>query len=103
MPFSASDDPSLVTGIERFFHSTPRIALRHQPTVLAQADLSGIRGRYALVRARTGLICAAKRLTNSFGERIRGRNAKAIRPEVGETPLNALETITEGIRDCNQR
>jgi transposase len=36
----------------------------------AQADLSVIRARYALVRTRTALICAARGLTKSFGERI---------------------------------
>ena len=76
----------------------------------AQADLSVIRARYALVRARTALICAARGLTKSFGERIRGRNPKAFRPEMGETLsrqlrialtplLNALETLTERIRE----
>src|SRR6201987_4392725 len=76
----------------------------------AQADLSVIRARHALVRARTALVCAARGLTKSFGERIRGRNPKAFRPEMGETLsrqlrialtplLNALETITERIRE----
>jgi transposase len=80
----------------------------------AQADLSVIRARYALVRARTGLICAARGLTKSFGERIRGRNPKAFRPEMGETLspqlrvtltplLNALETITERIREYDDQ
>jgi hypothetical protein len=40
----------------------------------AQADLTVIRARCALVRARTALVCAARGLTKSFGERIRGRN-----------------------------
>lgn len=80
----------------------------------AQADLSVIRARYALVRARTGLICAARGLTKSFGERIRGRNPKAFRPEMGETLspqlrvaltplLDALETITERIREYDDQ
>ena len=42
----------------------------------AQADLSVIRARYAHVRARTALVNAARGLTKSFGERIRGRNPK---------------------------
>jgi transposase len=80
----------------------------------AQADLSVIRARYALVRARTGLICAARGLTKSFGERIRGRNPKAFRPEMGETLspqlrvaltplLHALETMTERIREYDDQ
>ena len=69
-----------------------------------------IRARYGLVRARTALICTARGLTKSFGERIRGRNPKAFRPEMGETLspqlqaalaplLVALETITAQIRE----
>src|ERR1700758_3282853 len=46
----------------------------------AQADLSVIRARYGLIRSRTALICTARGLTKSFGERIRGRNPKAFRP-----------------------
>ena len=76
----------------------------------AQADLSVIRARYGLVRARTALICTARGLTKSFGERIRGRNPKAFRSEMGETLspqlqaalaplLVALETITAQIRE----
>jgi transposase len=76
----------------------------------AQADLSVIRARYGLVRARTALICTARGLTKSFGERIRGRNPKAFRPAMGETLspqlqaalaplLSTLETITARIRE----
>jgi transposase len=74
------------------------------------ADLSVIRARYALVRARTALICAARVLTKSFGERICGRNPKGFRPATGDalSPhlqvalaplLAALETITARIRE----
>lgn len=45
-------------------------------SVQAQADLSVIRVRYTLVRTRTALVCAARGLTKSFGEQIRGRNPK---------------------------
>jgi transposase len=46
----------------------------------AQADLSVIRARYALVRTRTALICSARGLTKSFGERIRSRYIKGFKP-----------------------
>ena len=76
----------------------------------AQTDLSVIRARHGLVRARTALICTARGLTKSFGERIRGRNPKAFRPAMGEalSPqlqaalaplLSALEAITARIRE----
>jgi transposase len=76
----------------------------------AQADLSVIRARYGLIRARTALICTARGLTKSFGEKIRGRNPKGFRPEMGETLspplraalaplLSALEILTARIRE----
>jgi transposase len=78
----------------------------------AQADLSVIRARHALVRARTALVCAARGLTKSFGERIRGYSAKGFKQATGEalSPqlqvalaplLSALETINERIREYN--
>lgn len=42
-------------------------------SVQVQADLSVIRARYGQVRARTALVCSARGLTKSFGERIPGR------------------------------
>lgn len=82
--------------------------IRHR-SAQAQADLTVIRARYALVRARTALVCAARGLTNSFGERIRGRSPKgygsttseALSPQlqVALAPLlAALEVITVRIR-----
>lgn len=78
----------------------------------AQADLSVIRARHALVRARTALVCAARGLTKSFGERISGRNPKGFRQATAETLspqlqvaltplLSALETMNEQIREYN--
>jgi transposase len=78
----------------------------------AQADLSVIRARHALVRARTALVCAARGLTKSFGERIRGYSAKGFKQATGEalSPqlqvalaplLSALETMNERIREYN--
>src|SRR5450631_2052162 len=78
----------------------------------AQADLSVIRARHALVRARTALVCAARGLTKSFGERISGYSAKGFKLATGEalSPqlqvalaplLSALETINERIREYN--
>jgi hypothetical protein len=66
-----------------------------------------IRAGYALVRATTALVCAARGLTKSFGERIRGRNPKGFTPATSEalSPqlqvalaylFSALEAITAG-------
>jgi hypothetical protein len=71
----------------------------------AQVDLTVIRAGYALVHTRTALVCKARGLTKSLGERIRGRNPKgfslatreALSPQlrVALAPLlSALETIT---------
>ena len=60
--------------------------------------------------ARTALVCSARGLTKSFGERIRGRNPKGFSHATGEalSPqlqvalaplLSALETITARIRE----
>ena len=47
----------------------------------AQADLSVIRARAGLVRARTALINTARGLTKSHGERLRGCNPRNMNPE----------------------
>ena len=39
-------------------------------------------GRAALVRTRTMLVNAARRLTKSYGERLRGCNARGMKPEL---------------------
>ena len=47
----------------------------------AQADLTVIRARAALVRTRTMLVNAARGLTKSYGERLRGCNARGMKPK----------------------
>ena len=47
----------------------------------AQADLTVIRARAGLVRARTALINTARGLTKSYGERLRGCNPRNMNPE----------------------
>ena len=80
----------------------------------AQADLMVIRARASLVRARTALVNAARGLTKSYGERIRGCNprnldlekAQALSPEL-QTALAplllALESLSERIREYNRQ
>jgi len=80
----------------------------------AQAHLTVIRARAGLVRARTALINVARGLTKSYGERLKGCNARnlnsqkaqGLSPELRdalEPLLEAMESLSERIRECNQR
>ncbi len=79
----------------------------------AQADLTVIRARAGLVRARTALVNTARGLAKSYGERLRGcsvRNmnaekAEGLSPELqrGLEPLLAgIESLSERIGECNE-
>ena len=80
----------------------------------AQADLTVIRARAGLVRARTALVNTARGLAKSYGERLRGCNVRNMNPEKAEglspelqralEPLLAgIESISERIREYNER
>src|SRR5499425_760423 len=80
----------------------------------AQADLTVVRARAGLVRARTALVNTARGLAKSYGERLRGCNVRNMNPEKAEalSPelqvalqplLAALESLSEQIREYNQR
>jgi len=80
----------------------------------AQADLSVIRARAGLVRARTALVNTARGLAKSYGERLRGCNVRNMNPEKAEalSPelrralqplLAALEALSDRISEYNQR
>jgi len=80
----------------------------------AQADLTVIRARAGLVRARTALVNTARGLAKSYGERLRGCNVRNMNPEKAEglspelqlalAPLLAgIESLSERIRECNER
>jgi transposase len=80
----------------------------------AQADLTVIRARAGLVRARTALVNTARGLAKSYGERLRGCNVRNMNPEKAEglsrelqsalNPLLAgIESLSEQIREYNQR
>jgi transposase len=80
----------------------------------AQADLTVIRARAGLVRARTALVNTARGLAKSYGERLRGCNVRNMNPEKAEGlspqlqaalgPLLAgVESLSEQIRECNER
>ena len=73
----------------------------------AQADLSVIRARAGLVRARTALINTARGLTKSYGERLRGCNPRNMNPErAQELSLElqgALQPLLAGIESLSQQ
>jgi transposase len=80
----------------------------------AQADLTVIRARAGLVRARTSLINTARGLTKSYGERLRGCSprkvnralAEGLSPELQsalQPLLDEIESLSERIREYNDR
>src|SRR2546427_8272000 len=80
----------------------------------AQADLTVIRARAGLVRARTALINTARGLAKSYGERLRGCNPRNVNPEKAsalspelqralEPLLAGIESLSEQIREYNER
>ncbi len=80
----------------------------------AQADLTVIRARAGLVRARTALVNTARGLAKSYGERLRGCNVRNMNPEKAEglSPelqpaleplLAAIESLSERVRECNEQ
>jgi transposase len=80
----------------------------------AQADLTVIRARAGLVRARTALINTARGLTKSYGERLRGCSPRKMNRELAEglSPelqnalqplLDEIESLSERIREYNER
>jgi transposase len=80
----------------------------------AQIDLSMIRARAGLVRARTALVNTARGLAKSYGERLRGCNVRNMNPEKADalSPelqaalqplLAALEALSNQIGEYNER
>jgi transposase len=80
----------------------------------AQADLTVIRARAGLVRARTALVNTARGLAKSYSERLRGCNVRNMNPEKADvlSPelqtalqplLAATEVLSEQIREYNER
>ena len=73
----------------------------------AQADLTLIRARAGLVRARTALVNTARGLAKSYGERLRGCNVRNMNPEKAEglSPelQRALEPLLAGIEAVSER
>src|SRR3982074_817919 len=87
--------------------------VRHR-SAKAQADLTVIRARAGLVRARTALVNTARGLAKSYGERLRGCNvrnmnaekAEGLSPELRtalEPLLAGIESLSGRIREYNER
>src|SRR5664279_3374359 len=73
----------------------------------AQADLTVIRARAGLVRARTALVNTVRGLAKSYGERLRGCNVRNMNPEKAESLSpelqRALEPLLSAIAELSQR
>ena len=61
----------------------------------AQADLTVIRARAGLVRARTALVNTARGLAKSYGERLRGCNVRNMNAEKAQELSPELRTALE--------
>src|SRR5277367_4532500 len=76
-------------------------------SVQAQADLTVIRARAGLVRARTALVNTARGLAKSYGERLRSCNVRNLNPEKAESLSPelqaALEPLLAGIESLSER
>jgi transposase len=80
----------------------------------AQADLTVIRARAGLVRARTALVNTARGLAKSYGERLCGCNVRNMNPEKAdglspelqtalEPLLAGIEVVSQQIQEYNER
>ena len=68
----------------------------------AQADLTLIRARAGLVRARTALVNTARGLAKSYGERLRGCNVRNMNPEKAEGLSPELQKGTGAVAGGNR-
>jgi len=109
------DDRMDAQTLARLARIDPRLLspVKHR-SAKAQADLTVIRARAGLVRARTALVNTARGLAKSYGERLRGCNVRNMNPEKAESLspelqaalgplLNAIEALSERIVEYNER
>ena len=68
----------------------------------AQADLTVIRARAGLVRARTALVNTARGLAKSYGERLRGCNVRNMNPEKAQGLSPELRSCTGAFAGRNR-
>jgi transposase len=109
------DDRMDARTLARLARIDPRLLcpVKHR-SAKAQADLTVIRARAGLVRARTALVNTARGLAKSYGQRLRGCNVRNMNPEKAEglspelqaalEPLLAcIASVSEQIREYNER
>src|SRR5450631_4231818 len=109
------DDRLYARTLARLARIDPQLLcpVRHR-SAKAQADLTVIRARAALVRSRTALINTARGLAKSYGERLRGCNPRNVNPEKAqglspelqaalEPLLGATEALSGRIQEYNQQ
>jgi transposase len=109
------DDRMDARTLARLARIDPRLLcpVKHR-SAKAQADLTVIRARAGLVRARTALVNTARGLAKSYGQRLRGCNVRNMNPEKAEglspelqaalEPLLAcIASVSEQIRKYNER
>jgi transposase len=79
------DDRLVAQRLARLARMDPQLLcpVKHR-SAKAQADLTVIRARAGLVRARTALVNTARGLAKSYGERLRGCNVRNMNPEKAE-------------------
>nr|WP_213807846.1 hypothetical protein [Granulicella sp. dw_53] len=79
------DDQLDAMTLARLVRIDPRLLcpVKHSSAEV-QADLTVIRSRAALVRARTMLFNATRGLTKSYGERLCGCNAHGMKPKAAQ-------------------
>ena len=76
------DDRLDARTLARLARIDPQLSIRvRHRSAKAQADLTVIRARAGLVRARTALVNTARGLAKSYGERLHGCNPRNVNPE----------------------
>jgi transposase len=105
------DDRLDARTLARLVRIDPELLCPVKRSAEAQADLTVIRARAALVRTRTMLVNAARGLTKSYGERLRGCNARGMKPQAGQDlspelksalELREIESVGERICEYDQ-
>src|SRR5262249_7447320 len=102
------DDRLDAQTLARLARSDPQLLcpVKHR-SAKAQADLTVIRARAGLVRARTALVNTARGLAKSYGERLRGCSVRNMNPEKAEglSPelQAALEPLLAAIEALSER